>query len=113
MCSTFQKCPEAKRAFGIPGGADITPESLRSSPAFKGHAARVIDILDRALYMMEAKELADEMGRLGPKHSKMGITKEMFDALGEGLIHTLSELLPKEDWNEDTKEAWSGHAIIQ
>ncbi|CAB9509104.1 Involved in oxygen transport in the brain. Hexacoordinate globin [Seminavis robusta] len=104
--SMFLKCPDSKVPFGIPLDADPDSPTVRNSLAFRVHSVRFVDMLDRALTMMEAKHLSEEMIRLGAKHGKMGVTPSMFQSLCEALLQTLGEILPEHAWDEDTREAW-------
>lgn len=101
----FQLAPESKLLFDIPIDTDPTCETLLASPRFKMHSSYFVELLDKALNMMEAKQLEDKLAGLGKSHASMGVTPNMFQSLGKALLVTLQKL-QKDDWNEGTEEAW-------
>lgn len=101
----FLRCPDAKLLFGYPADLDTHSESFLCSRRFKGHSAYFIEMLDKALDMVEAKEIGDNMKRLGEMHVQFGVKDEYFPVMGEALIETLKEVL-KAAWNQPTEDAW-------
>jgi class 3 adenylate cyclase/hemoglobin-like flavoprotein len=101
----FQECPEAKVLFGFPADMDVNSEQMLTSTRFKTHAAYFIEMLDRALQMVEAKEIGDNLKRLGQMHSQFGVKEEYFTVMGDALFHALKETL-KAGWTPQMAEAW-------
>lgn len=101
----FDDCPEAKVLFGFPADMDVYSETMLASRRFKSHAAYFIEMLDKALDMVEAKQIGDNMKRLGAMHSSFGVQEEYFSFMGDALFHTLKTTL-RGAWNGPTEEAW-------
>ena len=103
----FRKCPEAKTLFGFPLDLDMDSEVMMKSRRFQMHAKHFIDMLDKAIGMVEAKQIEQNMKELGELHVCFGVKASYFPIMGEGLLLALSETLPEEDWNSDIKAAWN------
>jgi hemoglobin-like flavoprotein len=101
----FQKCPETKTLFGFPIDLDTCSESILKSRRFKIHSMYFIEMLDKALGMVEAKQVEQNMKELGQLHNSYGVKVEYFPIMGEALFTMLQQTL-KEDWNEELKLAW-------
>jgi nitric oxide dioxygenase len=69
------------------------------------HAKYFIEMLNKALTMVEAKSVEENMKQLGAMHVEYGVKPEFFPIMGEALFYALSQTL-KDDWNDDLKEAW-------
>ena len=63
-------------------------------------------MLDRALSMLEAKSLQENMKQLGALHAGYGVKPEYFPLMGEALFLALEETLPSNTWTEGLKAAW-------
>jgi len=105
--SLFHKCPETKLLFGFPIDMDTDSETIRKSRRFMMHSTYFIEMLDKALGMVESKNMDANMKELGELHVEYGVREEFFPIMGEALFHTLEQNL-KGDWNEDLKAAWQG-----
>ena len=101
----FELCPESKLLFGFSAETDTSSDSIKSSRRFVTHAAYFIEMLDKALEMVENKEIGNEMKRLGEMHVNYGVQEEYFDLMGDALFHTLEEVL-KKSWSHQVEEAW-------
>lgn len=101
----FRKCPEAKTLFGFPIDLDIDSDVMLKSRRFQMHAKYFIEMLDKALCMVEAKQIEENMKSLGAMHASYGVKEEYFPIMGEALIHALEETLV-DDWNVDVRAAW-------
>ena len=101
----FEVCPESKVLFGFRIDLDTTSDGILSSRRFLTHAAYFIEMLDKALSMVEAKEIGNEMARLGKMHVQFGVKQEYFGLMGDCLFKTLEEVL-KKSWNDATEDAW-------
>ena len=62
-------------------------------------------MLDRALDMLEKKELDKNMKSLGAMHVTYGVKGEYFPIMGESLIYVLKKIL-QDDFNPAIKKAW-------
>lgn len=62
-------------------------------------------MLDKALQLVEAQEVEENLERLGRMHAGYGVKREHFPEMGDALIFTLKKLLTK-DWSEATEESW-------
>jgi hemoglobin-like flavoprotein len=102
----FRRCPEAKTLFGFPIDLDVESDSMISSRRFATHAKYFIEMLDRALSMLEAKSLQENMKQLGALHAGYGVKPEFFPIMGDSLFLTLEETLPAGTWTKESKEAW-------
>ncbi|CAB9528302.1 Leghemoglobin Lb120 [Seminavis robusta] len=102
----FRKCPEAKTLFGFPIDLDTDSEMMKKSRRFQMHARYFIEMLDRALGMVEAKEMEANLKSLGELHVSFGVKASYFPIMGEALLEALEATLPAEDWNQDVKAAW-------
>ena len=103
----FSTCPETKALFGFPIDLDMDSDSLLKSRRFQIHSKYFIEMLDKALGLIEAKQMEENMKQLGRIHAEYGVKEEYFPIMGESLFHTLEQTL-KDDWNEDLKAAWKG-----
>ena len=101
----FEVCPESKLLFGFSIDMDTNSEGVLSSRRFLTHAAYFIEMLDKALTMVENKEIGNEMKRLGQMHVQFGVKEEYFDLMGDCLFETLEEVLSS-SWNSHIEEAW-------
>ncbi|CAB9516967.1 Leghemoglobin Lb120 [Seminavis robusta] len=102
----FQKCPETKTLFGFPVDMDTECSKLMESRRFKIHSKHFVEMLDKALFMLEVKRLEDNMKQLGELHVTYGVKEEYFPIMGEALIYTLKKCLPDE-FNPAIKSAWN------
>ena len=100
----FAKEPETKKVFGFP--VEVSPETLVNSRRFSMHASYFVEMLDRALQMVETKQLEDNMTRLGLLHADYGVKPSYFPVMGEALFEVLENMLDKQ-WTANTKEAWT------
>jgi hemoglobin-like flavoprotein len=103
----FRKCPEAKALFGFPLDLDTDSDIMMKSRRFQMHAKHFIDMLDKALAMVELNQMEQNMKELGELHVSFGVKESYFPVMGEALLHALSETLPSENWNPDIKAAWN------
>ena len=101
----FAVCPESKVLFGFSVDMDTNCDGVLSSRRFLTHAAYFIEMLDKALGMVEAKEIGNEMKRLGEMHVQFGVKEEYFGLMGDCLFLTLEEVLTS-SWNSHAEEAW-------
>jgi hemoglobin-like flavoprotein len=102
----FRKCPEAKALFGFPLDLDTDCDIMMKSRRFQMHAKYFIEMLDKALAMVETKQMEQNMKELGELHVSFGVKESYFPIMGDALLHALSETLPEENWNPDIKAAW-------
>jgi hemoglobin-like flavoprotein len=104
----FTKCPQAKVVFGFPLDADPTSTELTQSKRFKMHSSYFIQMIDTALGMLgpDIELLTEIMLELGQKHVRYGVKPEMFPIMGEVLIVTLQQVLPKHKMNDVHVAAW-------
>lgn len=100
----FHSCPQTKALFGFP--VTTKPEELRKSRRFQTHASHFIEMLDKALGMVEAKQMEHKVKELGALHAHFGIKPSCFPIMGEALFFTLERTLG-EDWNPQLQVAWS------
>lgn len=63
-------------------------------------------MFDKALLMLEAEQLEENMKSLGAMHVTYGVKEEYFPIMGEALIFTLKKCLPGE-FNPAVKTAWT------
>ena len=103
--SLFRKSPEAKTLFGFPIDMDVESETLLKSRRFTMHAKYFIEMLDKALSMVEAKCVEENMKALGAMHAEYGVKAAFFPTMGEALVYSLSETL-KNEWNDELQAAW-------
>jgi len=102
----FRDCPESKTLFGFPLDMDMESDAMMKSRRFKTHASYFIEMLDKALEMVEAKKLDENMRSLGELHVQYGVKAEMFPIMGKALVFALKDTL-ESDWNEDLQAAWN------
>ncbi|HVH47158.1 MAG TPA: globin domain-containing protein [Labilithrix sp.] len=80
-------------------------------PLFGGNSARAQqEMLQGALvavieHLEDTNWLASTLAALGRKHVAYGVTREMFDWVGEALLATLAEVA-KDAWNHEVAQAW-------
>ncbi len=80
-------------------------------PLFSRNSERAQqEMLQRALtavidHLEDLPWLASTLNALGAKHVEYGVTREMFDWVGDALLSTLAEILDK-DWSEEVESAW-------
>lgn len=101
----FRKCPETKILFGFPVDLDMDSDMMMKSRRFQTHAKYFIEMLDKALCMVEAKQLDENMRSLGELHNGYGVKPEFFPVMGVALIAALKDTLGA-DWNQDIEAAW-------
>jgi len=101
----FRTCPETKMLFGFPLDLDVESNVILESRRFKTHAKYFIDMIDRTMGMVKAKQVEEHMKELGDIHSEFGVKDEYFPIMGSALLHTLKIVL-KDDFNDETKLAW-------
>ena len=68
----FRKCPESKALFGFPIDMDVESSAILKSRRFKTHAKYFVEMLDRALGMVKAKQLEENLKDLGELHAAFG-----------------------------------------
>ena len=102
----FTMCPETKTLFGFPVDMDMNSETMLASRRFKIHAKYFIEMLDKALGMVEAKQMEENMKQLGAMHAEYGVKPEYFPMMGDALFHTLKTML-KDDWNTELQTNWA------
>lgn len=100
----FKNCPEAKTLFGYPLDMAIDAQLLKNN-RFQAHAAYFMDMLDKALTMIETKSLEENMKRLGQMHVEYGVQEEFFPIMGDALMYALKNTL-KKDWSDQLEESW-------
>lgn len=76
------------------------------SRRFQMHSKYFIEMLDKALGMVEAKGVEENMKILGQLHYNYGVKEEFFPVMGDALFHALEVTVPAGSWNEDVKAAW-------
>jgi hemoglobin-like flavoprotein len=103
----FRSCPEIKALFGFPIELDVDSNIMLQSRRFQLHAKYFIEMLDKALGMVESKQLESNMTHLGELHAGMGVQEGHFPLMAEALLFALSETLGEEDWTADVKAAWT------
>jgi hemoglobin-like flavoprotein len=54
----------------------------------------------------DASWLSQQLGALGAKHADDGVTRAMFDWVGEAVLAMLADVLA-DDWDSAAKTAWS------
>ena len=88
----FERYPQAEELFGRNSRetqAKMLTEAL----------VAVLDNLDDAPWLQET------LSGLGRKHEGYGVTREMYDWVGECLVATMAEVAA-DDWDEPTERAW-------
>ena len=68
----FRQCPDSKALFGFPLDMDVESSAILKSKRFKTHAKYFVEMLDRALRMVQAKQLEENLKELGELHSEFG-----------------------------------------
>lgn len=99
----FTMCPETKTLFGFPADMDMEHTSSRR---FKIHAKYFIEMLDKALGMVESKQMEENMKSLGKMHAEYGVKTDYFPIMGEALFYALKSLLADE-WNTELQTNWA------
>jgi hemoglobin-like flavoprotein len=93
--------------FGYP--IDITSESpiITGNKRFLQHAINLIQMFDTALNMLgpDIELLTDMLYDLGKKHVVYGVKKDLFPIMGDALIYTLDQTIPKH-MNNENRDAW-------
>lgn len=102
----FQKCPETKTLFGFPLELDTDSDTILQSRRFKMHSKYFISMLDKALGMVEAKQMEENMKSLGAMHADFGVKENYFGVMKQSLFYTLEKTLG-EEWNPSLQLAWS------
>jgi hemoglobin-like flavoprotein len=88
----FSRYPQVKPLFGA--------RSSRAQEEMLQQA--LVAVVD---HLEDASWLTSTLGALGAKHADYGVTREMFDCVGDALLSTLAEVLAS-DWNDDVRAAW-------
>ena len=88
----FDRYPQIRPLFGRNSGS-AQQEMLQQA------LVAVIDHLEDAAW------LASTLGKLGAGHVHYGVTREMFDWVGDALLTTLAEIA-NEAWNAEVEHAW-------
>ncbi|CAB9521805.1 Leghemoglobin Lb120 [Seminavis robusta] len=101
----FALCPETKTLFGFPLDLDTESEVLLKSRRFRMHSKYFIEMLDKALGMVEAKQMEQNLKELGQLHAAYGVKPEFFAVMGEALFDTLESMLP-DQWNKELHAQW-------
>jgi hemoglobin-like flavoprotein len=89
----FSRYPQVKPLFGAKS-ARAQAEMLQQS------LVAVVDHLEDAAW------LTTTLAAMGAKHRDYGVTREMFDFVGDALLSTLAEVLAG-DWNDEVRQAWT------
>ena len=103
--SLFTKCPKIKTLFGFPLELNTNSQAILKSRRFRMHSKYFIEMLDRALGMVEAKQVEEKMKELGKLHIEFGVKPSYFPMMGEALIYALKQTLGSE-WNPLLAQAW-------
>ena len=101
----FTLCPETKTLFGFPIDLDMDSQIMLNGRRFRTHSKHFIAMLDRALGMVEAKQMEANLKELGDLHAEYGVKVEFFETMGEALFDTLKAIL-EEDWSKELHGAW-------
>ena len=104
--SLFQKCPETKTLFGFPLELNTDSDAILQSRRFKMHSKYFISMLDKALGMVEAKQMEENMKSLGAMHADFGVKESYFGVMKQSLFYTLEKTL-EDEWNPSLESAWS------
>ncbi len=84
----------------------------QSRPLFGGNSSKKQqEMLQQALlsvleHLEDASWLTSTLGALGAKHLDYGVTREMYDWVGDSLLATLAETLG-DDWTANVESQWS------
>lgn len=84
----------------------------QARPLFGGNSSKAQqEMLQQALvavleHLEDASWLSSTLGALGAKHIDYGVTREMYDWVGNALLATLAETLGN-DWTATVEEQWS------
>lgn len=89
----FERRPEVRRLFG-------RNSSAAQERMLTDALVAVVDHLE------DAPWLTQNLGALGTKHVGYGVTREMYDWVGDALIAALAEALG-DDWNAEVHAAWA------
>lgn len=83
-----------------------SPDLLRSK-RFITHSVYLLEMIDTALNMLgpDIELLTEIMMDLGKKHIRYGVTPEMFPAMRDALVATLTDSLG-DDFTAAAREAW-------
>lgn len=81
---------------------------LVHSKRFVAHAAHLIQMIGNAINMLgpDIEMLTEIMQDLGCRHVRYGVKPEMFPIMGQCLIATLEESLPRGQFTAAMKKAW-------
>ncbi len=88
----FERYPQVRPLFGRNSGR-AQEEMLQQA---------LVAVLD---HLEDAAWLAATLGKLGAGHVEYGVTREMFDWVGDALLSTLAEVA-KEAWTAEVAHAW-------
>jgi hemoglobin-like flavoprotein len=89
----FERYPQTRGLFS-PGGAARQAEMLTGA---------LVAVLE---HIEDAPWLQDTLGALGAKHVGYGVTREMYDWVGESLLATLAEVAGPA-WTKELEAAWA------
>ncbi len=89
----FERHPQAKPLFGEHSGE-------RQARMLQDALVAVIEHLE------DAPWLAENLGTLGARHDAYGVTREMYDWVGDALLTTLEEVAG-DDWTPAVARAWT------
>jgi hemoglobin-like flavoprotein len=90
----FQKYPQARPLFG--GNSSRKQQEMLQ--------ASLVAVLD---HLEDAEWLTTNLRALGERHVGYGVTREMFDWVGDALLTTLAEFSGK-DWSPALEREWAG-----
>src|SRR3954466_13670377 len=57
-------------------------------------------------HLEDASWLTEQLGALGTRHLDYGVTREMYDWVGDALLRTLAEVAA-DDWTAELEAAWT------
>ncbi|MBN9161262.1 MAG: flavohemoprotein [Myxococcales bacterium] len=89
----FERYPQARPLFG--GNSSKKQQEMLQQA--------LVSVLE---HLEDASWLSSTLGALGAKHVDYGVTREMYDWVGDSLLATLAETLG-DDWTANVKDQWS------
>lgn len=88
----FERYPQVRPLFG--GNSSRAQQEMLQSA--------LVSVID---HLEDATWLAATLGKLGAGHVEYGVTREMFDWVGDALLSTLAEVAD-EAWSAGVERAW-------
>jgi hemoglobin-like flavoprotein len=89
----FSRYPQAQPLFGRNSG-DRQQKMLQDA---------IVAVVD---HVEDASWLKETLTAMGAKHVDYGVTREMYDWVGDSLLTTLGEIAGSE-WTPEVKKAWA------